>query len=195
MLRAVQAEERMGRARPHAVEPPPAKPGMLDGREFVELWIKLAQHDWTSILLVPADPSGSTAAMARALAETGQRLSFFQVTAITLSSLEFGSALALADLAQHAERERRRSATTVEPPPANGDGARGATSEALVVSPPARLIISIPSVISEPLGLPAAQQADAVVVTVRVGHTLTANVKRTIQLVGRDRVAGCVLVR
>jgi hypothetical protein len=166
---------------------------MLDGREFVELWIKLAQQDWTSILLVPADPSASTAAMARALAETGQRLSFYQVTAITLSALEFGSALALADLAQHAERERRRSATAEAP--ASGDTGRGATTEALVVSPPARLIISIPSVISEPLGLPAAQQADAVVVTVRVGHTLTSNVRRTIQLVGRDRVAGCVLVR
>jgi hypothetical protein len=185
----------MAREHPHPVEPQSPAPGMLDGREFVELWIRLSQSDWTSVILVPADPSGSTAGMARALAETGQRLSFFQVTAITLNALEFGSALALADLAQHAERERRRPVAVNEAPPAEGDGARHPTTEAMVVSPPARLIISIPSVIGEPLGLPAAQQADAVVLVVRVGQTLTSHVKRTVQLIGRERVAGCVLVR
>jgi len=177
--------------RPPPAEPAAPAPAMLEGREFVELWLKLAQDDWTSMLLVPADPSGSTAALARALAETGQRLSFCQVTAITLSALEFGSALALADLAQHAERERRRAT----PADAAVDGAPQATTEAMVVAPPARLIISIPSVIAEPLGLPAAHQADGVVVAVRVDHTLTAHVKRTIELIGRERVRGCVLVR
>lgn len=178
--------------RPHPAEPVGPVPGRLDGREFVELWLNLAQNDWTSILLVPAEPTGSTASIARSLAETGQRLSFYQVTAITLSALEFGSALALADLAQHAERERRRTAPVVAPAPAPAGDAP--TTEAMVVAPPARLIISIPSVIAEPLGLPAAHQADAVVVVVRVNQTLTADVKRTIELVGRERVAGCLLV-
>jgi hypothetical protein len=177
---------------------------MLDGREFVELWIKLSRSGWSSIVLVPADPGGNTAPLARALAETGQRLSFFQVTAVTLSALEFGSALALADLAQHAQREQRRrqaaamaaaAAASDSPTPAPDPAGSAPRTEALAVTPPTQLLISIPSVIAEPLGIPAAQQADAVVVTVRVGHTLTAQVKRTVDLVGRERVAGCVLLR
>lgn len=186
--------------------PPPADPapptGTLDGREFVELWIKLSRSDWSSIVLIPADPGGSTAPLARALAETGQRLSFYQVTAVTLSALEFGSALALADLAQHAQHEQRTrlaaaaAAAAGEAPAASQEPSPGAPkTEALARTPPTQLIISIPSVISEPLGIPAAQQADAVVVTVRVGHTLTSQVKRTVELVGRERVAGCVLLR
>lgn len=200
------------------------------GRDVLELWITLARREWGSLVVIPADRDGSTAEIANTLADIGQRLSYGPVTAITVTSLEYGSALALADLQQHVERERRnwgRTAPTVTVNPEAGPGADGgpaaapstppaaspppgarteppeagssedpsSRSEALVVVPPARLIISVPPVVTEPLGLAAAEEADAVVLAVRMYHSRMAEVKRTIQLVGRHRITGCFLVR
>ncbi len=202
------------------------------GRDYLELWINLARREWGSLVVIPADRDGSTAEIANALAEVGQRLSYGPVTAITVSSLEYGSALALADLQQHVERERRSwgrggaptvtVAPPVTPPPGTtGDAipvsippvspgpAPGAAegpppepqaaetnrSEALVVVPPARLIISVPPVVTEPLGLAAVEGADAVVLAVRMYRSRMIDVRRTISLLGRHRVTGCFLVR
>ena len=194
--------------------------------EYLELWINLARREWHSLVVIPADGKGSTAEVARALAEVGQRLSFGPVTALTLSSLEYGSALALADLQQHIQRERNGGARHVAPPepgagepapdprarpagappspppaagtPGAGDAAADADGarkpDALMLVPPARLIISVPPVISEPLGLTASAEADAVVLAVRMNHTRMAEVRRTIQMVGRERIAGCFLM-
>lgn len=185
------------------------------GREYLELWISLSRRDWGSVVLIPADRDGSTAEMASALAEVGQRLSYDPVTAITVSSLEYGSALALADLQQHLDRDRRGRAHASAPVPTEimaavapggaekaepgeqRDGQAGEVhrTEALLVLPPARVIISVPPVISEPLGLAAAQRADAVVLAVRMNRSRMAEVRRTIELVGRDHVMGCFIVQ
>jgi hypothetical protein len=226
------------------------------GHDYIELWITLARRQWGSLVIVPADPKGSTTEIANALADIGQRLSYGPVTAITVSALEPGSALALADLQEHLERERRnwgRMAAPVstetqparagagdarpapaapeegnaasEPKPPEGNAApegRAAPSEAvssgpaaaasgpqpndrpaspggqtqaLAVIPPARIIISIPPVVTEPLGLAAVEKADAVVLAIRMNRSRMDDVSRTIRLVGRDRIAGCFLVR
>jgi hypothetical protein len=62
-------------------------------------------------------------------------------------------------------------------------------------TPRARLVISIPSVIDVPLGLGVAQSADLVVLVVELGRSRIASVKKTLELVGRDRVAGCFVIR
>jgi hypothetical protein len=197
------------------------------GREYLELWISLSRRQWGSLVLIPADREGSTAEVANALADIGQRLSYEPVTAIAVSSLEYGSALALADLQQHLNRERRSWGDTVvsaageaspnpgaEAPVAGGApaGGRGASeagssaaapwsagepakTEALMVTPLARLIISVPPVVTEPLGLAAAHNADAIVLAVRMNRSRIADVRRTIELVGQTRVMGCVLLR
>jgi hypothetical protein len=195
----------------------PRKTRVGSRNEYLELWINLARREWHSLVVIPADGHGSTADVAQALAEIGQRLSFGPVTALTLSALEYGSALALADLQQHIHREREKQVVAAgpaagepapdraaSPPPspastpgpangaADGNGAR--KPDALMLVPPARLIISVPPVISEPLGLTAAAEADAIVLAVRMNHSRMAEVRRTIQLVGRDRIAGCFLV-
>lgn len=206
------------------------RPTRSAGRDVLELWINLARREWGSLVLIPADRDGSTADIANMLADIGQRLSYGPVTAITVSSLEYGSALALADLQQHVERERRargRAPLTVTvpadpsakgdatspadaspapvagPPPAPAAGPADSVpteeaagrGEALVVVPPARLIISVPPVVTEPLGLTAAEEADVVVLAVRMYRSRMAEVRRTIQLVGRPRITGCFLVR
>jgi hypothetical protein len=177
--------------------PQATAPG-LEARELLELWIRLAKGKWASLVIVPADVEGSSAALAKSLADIGQRLSFVPVTAIAVTSLEYGSALALADLQQHLERRAPVPAVVdVTPPAAPAPAPPGppASTEALALNPGARLVISIPPVLTEPLGLPAAQQADVVLVTIHLGRTPMGAVRRTLELIGRDRVAGCVLVR
>jgi hypothetical protein len=150
-------------------------------------------------VIVPADVEGSSAALAKSLADIGQRLSFVPVTAIAVTSLEYGSALALADLQQHLEHRAPVPAVIDVTPPTVGthraEPGPPADTQALAIAPGARLVISIPPVLVEPLGLPAAQQADAVLVTIYLGRTPMSDVRRTIELVGRERIAGCVLVR
>jgi hypothetical protein len=216
------------------------------GPSYVQLWISLARQDWGSLVVIPADRDGSTAHIANVLAGIGQRLSFGPVTAITVSTLQYGSALALADLQQHVSRERRLGGRTIRPadiqaqPNATGanttrssttgpstmdaipapEGPRRADASphgaagpngtpgdpepavydangngALVLVPPARLIISVPPVVTEPLALTAAEHADAVVLAVRLNRSRIAELRRSIELVGRERIMGCVLVR
>lgn len=57
-----------------------------------------------------------------------------------------------------------------------------------------RVIISLPSVIQEPLGLAVAHSSNVVAVTIKLGRTRLADAQRTIELIGRARIAGCVLV-
>jgi hypothetical protein len=189
------------------------------GRDYIELWIGLSRLSWGSLVVVPADRDGSTATIATALADIGQRLSYGPVTAITVNAFEYGSALALSDLQQHIDRERRGGVATVvgpaEPPPQEHDvvvdgpdaapapapaevrPAEGGRprSQAIMVVPPARLVISVPPVVSEPLGLAAVSQADLVVLAVQRYRSRIADVRRTVELVGRKRIAGCLLIR
>lgn len=186
-----------------------AKPGTdtprSNVRQFQELWFSLARREWRSLVFVPADPSFSTEALARSLADVGNRVSELPVTAITVSALEYGTALALAELQQRVDREpspeERRAplidvtSRVVDTPPERSDapGARPRI-EALARAPAARLVIAIPAVIAEPLGLAAAHEADGVLVAIEIGRTRIADVRRTIELIGRDRIAGAFLV-
>jgi hypothetical protein len=157
--------------------------------------------------MVPADAACSSAEVAKALAEVGKELVEDPVTAITVSRLGYDSARALSDLQQYVTRAReaanRASPTDGSPPivdvtsvpvdpvvsypPPSG-------TQSLALVPSARLLISIPSVVDEPLGLAVAQFADAVVLTVHLGKTRAAEAQRTIDLIGRERIIGCVIV-
>lgn len=83
--------------------------------------------------------------------------------AVVADALGYESALALA------ERARRASAG------------------------PDRVVLAIPAVVTEPLGVAVTRAADLVVVAVERGRTRLADVERTVELVGRDKIAGCVL--
>lgn len=190
---------------PEASPPVEARePGAQATREQLQLWMALARSTWTSLVLVPADPGDSTADLAKILADIGQRLSYSPVTAVTIGALEYGSALALADLQQHLQQGLQTLADVpleVNAPPvvdvevdAPPPAAETVTTRAITVAPRSRVIISIPPVISEPLGLAATQEADAVVIGVRMRQTRLRNARRTLELIGRERVAGCFVM-
>jgi hypothetical protein len=73
----------------------------------------------------------------------------------------------------------------------------GATTRATgprAVKPPEKIIAALPSVISDPLGLQVVTAADMVVICVEIGRTRMSSLRRTIELVGRERIAGCLLI-
>jgi hypothetical protein len=161
------------------IEPVPDKPRerpigpapLPPPRALQELWLALARRGWRSVVLVPADGLGSTAAHAAALAEVGRRLKLVPVAQVVAEALDYGAA---ADLA-------RRVAVQAVPHTGAGPFA------------PDQLVVAIPDVLLQPLGVAVAREADAVVVCIELGRSSLAGAQRTIELIGRDRIAGCLV--
>ena len=153
-----------------AVEPVAEKNRVEDlpGREYQELWFSLARTPWTSLVLIPADAGGSAATIATSLAEVGKRLRTAPVTAFVADLLDFGAAGQLAaKVAAAGQAGSPRSATS------------------------GRSIFAIPPVVTQPLGVAVAQVADAVILCVEKDRSRLDAIRRTIELVGRDRITGC----
>jgi len=209
-----------------------------EDQAYLRLWFSLARRPWRSLVLVPSFPGGSADEPARLLAEVGQKVSGLPVQAIMMSSLDYGTAQALADLQDQVRRlheEQAEPPQAIEvypvehhdeqdghaqehaageapnwafvrppvespheprpgPPPGEplGDGPAGPRMYPL---PASRFVIGVPFLLNEPLGLSATQAADAVLVLVQLGKTRTSDLKAILDQVGRDRVAGCILVK
>jgi hypothetical protein len=174
-------------------------------RTYQELWLGLARTPWSSLVLVPTDPAGSAASVARALAEVGGRLSDVPVSAVTVDALEYASAHALRELQRRTVPEPlgasdRPALVHVTAAPAPDDEPprgvpRAYGGEQIVpVQEPGRLVIAIPAVVSVPLGLAVVADASMVVLCVDRGRTRLSAVRRTVELIGRERIGGCLLV-
>ena len=72
--------------------------------------------------------------------------------------------------------------------------ASGKNGSAMTVAPTGKVIVAIQPVVVEPLGLAVTEGADAVVLCIEVGRTRLAAARRTIELVGRERIAGALLL-
>jgi hypothetical protein len=57
-----------------------------------------------------------------------------------------------------------------------------------------RLLIAIPPVVTEPLGLAVTEVADAVVLCVERGESRLGFAQRTVELIGRDRIVGALML-
>ncbi len=186
-------------------------PGTLHG--IPDLWFALARQSWSSVVLVPADEGGSASEVATALAEFGGRLRDSPVTAIVADSMDSESARILSDLQLRMDVEPSRAARitvdthVTEPPPAPGPEGpvpTGGREQAIERSEgPARaatslssgaVVVAIQPVVVEPLGVAIAQAASAVVLCVEVGRTRLASARRTIELIGADRIVGAFLI-
>lgn len=181
-----------------------ARPTPPTERECLQLWFSLAHRRWGTLVIVPADRDGSCAPLATMLADVGKRLSEWPISVIAIPNLDFGSARALTDLVQHVRRERERptvqrgpvvevTGKVIQEPEAETASsfrAEGASSVPVAL-PSAQVVISIPSVVKDPLGLGVVQSADAVVLQIDMGKTRFADARRTIELIGRERIAGC----
>lgn len=178
---------------PRPDETPDLAPGAI--RQMQEIWLLLAKREWTSLVVLPAHASGSTKALACSLADIGTSLSDLPVSAVTVDALETGSARALASLAQDVRGRQKllwpgeeviEVAATPSTSPTRVEGD--------LLPSFGQLIIGVPSVVAEPVALAVAQAADAVVLGVELGTTKMRDLRRSIELIGRDRIAGCVLL-
>jgi hypothetical protein len=146
--------------------------GRLPQTEFQSLWFTLVRTPWRSLVVVPADEGGSAVAIATALADVGRRLRSAPVTFLVMAGpIDYASA-------------GRIVASVAEPHGGRSDpGAHVG-----------RLIVAIPPVVAEPLGIAVTDAADAVLICIEKGRTRMPSARRTIDMIGRDRIIGCVLV-
>ena len=141
--------------------------------EIEGLWFTLARIPWRTLVLVPADEGASAVEVAAALADVGRRLRMGPVTFLLLSGpMDYAAAGKIVQ----AVRGRREDAGAEE---RQGDG---------------RLIIAIPPVVSEPLGLAVTEVVDAIVLCVERGESRVRYAERTVKMVGRDRIIGSLML-
>jgi hypothetical protein len=143
------------------------------GRDSQELWFSLSREPWRTVVLVPADPGGSAVHIANALGEVARWLREPPATVITMSDpLDYVEATQLGPRIAQEDQ---------------GPAGRDPTS--------GKVIVAVQPVVVEPLGLAVTRAVDAVVLCIEKGRSRLSSVRRTIELVGRDKIRGCVFVR
>jgi hypothetical protein len=136
------------------------------------LWFALQDKAWSSLAILPAGPGESALGVANALYDVGALVSggpmrLLDARAVTLST----SASFILNMS-----------SLVSAP---GERRQGGTQRALVV---------LASVLEQMAGIPIVLAADAVVLTVVLGKTTLESARQTLELVGAERVLGCILV-
>jgi hypothetical protein len=166
-------------------------------REIQELWFSIARRRWASLVLVPAEASPSAGRLATALADVGSRLQESPVSAIVADHIDYASVRSLCDLQPTLGSPRWERSVDAERITEIAGPIREAAAvhEATPMPPIGRVIIAIEPVVTQPLGVAIAHAADAAVVCVEVGVTRAKDVRRTIELIGAERVLGAFLVR
>jgi hypothetical protein len=161
----------MSISRSRAVTPQdsPPVPAPLPGFELQELWFSTLRAEWSSLAVVPAHAGGSAYEIARALAEVGTR---HRGSPVRLVKADAEDLLQTAQLVDNLSRSAAQ--TTVR---------RGGA-----------VIVAMEPVVKNPLGMAVALAVDAILVTIELGVTDLASARRTIELLGRDRLLGCVVI-
>jgi hypothetical protein len=150
------------------------RPRTLRDLEIEGLWFTLARMPWRSLVLVPTDDGASAVEVAAALADVGRRLRSGPVTFLLLSGAMDYAAAGKIVQAVGGRRDAARPEDRQQ-----GEG---------------RLLIAIPPVVTEPLGLAVTEVADAVVLCVQRGASRVRVAERTVELVGRDRIVGALML-
>ena len=147
------------------------------------VWMQL-RGEWTWLVLVPGEPDYSTADLARALSQTGTRLSIYPVEFTEAKDLDLDSSTRLVARLGIFDRG--------EDDPTEPEGRRFASSGP--ARPITKTIVALESPLANPLSLPIALASDGVVLCVRRGRDRIKSVRDTIQAVGPERIVCYVLV-
>jgi hypothetical protein len=141
-------------------------------REYQELWFNISRRPWRSIVFVPVDAGVSVAHVASAVADVAKWLREAPVSLLTMS-----------DPLDYVAAEQLVGPVYPHDPATSG---RAAPNE--------RVIIAVQAVTVEPLGLAVTRTSDAVVLCIVKRHSCLSSVRRTIDLIGRERIAGCIFI-
>ncbi len=145
------------------------------------LWLQL-RGEWSCVVIVPGEPDYSTAELARALSQTGTRLSIYPVEFIEAKDLDLDSStrliarLGISDGAAGRSPHEQQFASSSHAPPIT------------------KTVVALESPLANPLALPVALAADGVVLCVRRGRDRIKSVRDTVQALGPERILCCALV-
>jgi hypothetical protein len=162
----------------------------LPSRELQELWFATRRRDWKSLVVVPAAPGLSAFPIAKALGEIGGIIRMSPVQVVNAEGLDLPS---IAMLVQEFSNEPRHSGSVWTSGAPGNNGPQGAEPFSNNKQERA-FIVAIEPVVTNPLALPLALAADAVLICLELGVTQLAAAQHTIHLVGRDRLVGSVLL-
>ena len=143
------------------------------------IWFALLRHRWSSLALVPAHAGGSVLALALAISKIGalHRDSSIEVVDAAAMDLTANGRLLLDLLEQPSLRS-------------SSGGEKGAATLGRGVL----RIIALESVLTSQAGIPIALAADLALLCVELGATDHKSARRTIELVGRSNLLGCLLI-
>jgi hypothetical protein len=170
----------------------------LPSRDFQELWFATRRRKWRSLVVAPASPGSSVLHIAQALAEVGSAIRMSPVQLINAEGMDLDRIARLVqDISGEAKAEVKGEP---QPPPVWTSGPAGASAAGKDVaarSGPAEraTIIAIEAVAQNPLLLPLALAADAVLLCLEIGRTKLDDAHHAVELIGRDRIIGTVLLR
>jgi hypothetical protein len=143
-----------------------------------ELWVAATRRDWSTLVVIPAQADGSALMIANILVEAGGALSGHPVELFFAEGADLRlSGTSLVDSA-HGEIEAR-------PLPHSGLPAPRGRFERIIALEPLSL---------NPKGIVVAQGAEAVLMVAQRNLTQIKDARRIVDLVGRDRFVGCVMV-
>jgi hypothetical protein len=132
--------------------------------ELQQLWFTLLRHPWSTLVVMPGHAGGSSLALTRALAEVGR--------------MHRGSRPMLIDA---------RGADLGRAPGLIMDMSNHVDNGGLV-------LVAADAVVENQLGIPLALAANSVLLTVTLGVATHGDLERSMELLGRHRVLGCVTV-
>lgn len=141
------------------------RPLKLDSIEIQRLWFALVKRPWRSLVLAAANPGGNSWEIAEALAEVGQ--------------LHWGTTIKLMDAEGAALTESAALVAEM-------------TTCAAAGKP---VFVAVGSLVENLAGVPLAHAADAVVLCVTLGTADFSSARRSVELIGADKILGCVALR
>jgi hypothetical protein len=141
-----------------------------------ELWLSVTRREWQTLAVVSAHGGGAALSVASALAEAG--------TLLRGKSVELFIAEG-ADLSSSGEWSWGGRASRPVTLPTGGLPAAAEKFERVVALEP---------LTSNPRGVTIAQSAEAVLMVAEAGQTELRAARKAIEMIGRDRFLGCVLV-
>lgn len=153
-----------------------------EGLDLELAWVQL-RGNWSWLVLVPAEPSDSTASIASSLSRVGARLSPHPIECIDASNVDLDLASRL--VARLGSRGSRSGWTT-------GGGQPFPSSNG--AEPRVKTLVALESPLKNPLALPVALAADGVVLCVRRGRDKLSSLRETIRALGADGIFCCLLI-
>ncbi|MBF5042600.1 hypothetical protein FGE12_09325 [Aggregicoccus sp. 17bor-14] len=132
--------------------------------ELQQLWFTLLREPWSTLVVMPSHPGGSSIELTRALAEVARMHRGSPPMVIDARGAELGRAPHfIIDMSTHVD---------------NGG----------------MVLVAADAVVENQVGIPLALAANAVLLTVTLGQADVASAERTLELLGRQRILGCVTV-